>query len=67
MFVLESKLEKYKNINILKEKTDRNFNIYTLLNNKNALLNNVQFRRLRDCKNFINEILKGDENNGTYN
>ena len=61
MFILETKLEKYKNINILKEKTDKNFNIYTLTNNKNELLNNVQFRKLRDCKRFINEILKGDD------
>lgn len=63
MFILESKKEKYKNVNILKEKTDRNFNLYTLINNKNELLNDVTFRRLEDCKRFINEILKGDENN----
>ena len=43
------------------EKTDRKFNLYTLINNKNELLNDVQFRKLEDCKRFINEILKGDE------
>lgn len=63
MFILESKLEKYKNVNILKEKTDRKFNLYTLINNKNELLNDVQFRRLEDCKRFINEILKGGNKN----
>jgi len=63
MFILESKLKKYKNINILKEKTDKNFYLYTLINNKNELLNNVQFRKLDDCKRFINEILKGSEKN----
>ena len=63
MFILESKIEKYKNINILKEKTDKNFNLYTLINNKNELLNNVTFRRVEDCKNYINEVLKGDFKN----
>ncbi len=61
MLILESKIIKYKNINILKEKTDRNFNLYSLINNKNELLNGVQCRKLEDCKRFINEILKGDE------
>ena len=61
MLILENKIIKYKNINILKEKTDRKFNLYTLINNKNELLNDVQFRKLKDCKNFINLILKGDE------
>lgn len=58
MLILESKIIKYKNINILKEKTDKNFNLFSLINNKNELLNNVQFRTLKDCKNFINLILK---------
>lgn len=61
MLILENKIIKYKNINILKEKTDKNFNLYSLINNKNELLNGVQFRRIEDCKMFINEILKGDE------
>lgn len=64
MFVLESKILKYKNINILKEKTDKNFNLYTLINNENKLLNDVQFRKVEDCKMFINKILKGDKNDG---
>ena len=63
MLILESKIIKYKNINILKEKTDKNFNLYTLINNENKLLNDVQCRRLEDCKRFINEILKGDNKN----
>jgi hypothetical protein len=63
MTTSESKILKYKNINILKEKTDKKFNLYTLINNKNELLNGVQFRKIEDCKMFINEILKGDENN----
>lgn len=58
MLILENKIIKYKNINILKEKTDKNFNLFSLINNKNELLNNVQFRTLKDCKNFINLILK---------
>lgn len=61
MLILESKIIKYKNINILKEKTNRNFNLYSLINNKNKLLNGVQCRKLEDCKMFINEILKGDK------
>lgn len=59
MTILESKILKYKNINILKEKTDKNFNLYTLINNKNELLNDIQFRKIEDCKTFINRILKG--------
>ena len=39
MLILENKIIKYKNINILKEKTDKNFNLYSLINNKNELLN----------------------------
>ena len=58
MTILESKILKYKNINILKEKTDKNFNLY---NNKNELLNDIQFRKIEDCKTFINEILKGGQ------
>lgn len=64
MVIIDSKIIKYKNINILKEKTDKNFDLYSLINNKNKLLNDVQFRKLKDCKMFINEILKseGQEN-----
>lgn len=58
MLILENKIIKYKNINILKEKTNKNFNLYSLINNKNELLNDVQFRKLKDCKNFINLILE---------
>lgn len=60
MVILESKMIKYKGINILKEKTDRKFNLYSLVNNKNYLLNDVQFRQLEDCKIFIDKILKED-------
>lgn len=63
MFILESKIIKYKNVNILKEKTDRKFNLYTLINNKNELLNGVQCRKLEDCKRFINLILKENKGN----
>ena len=59
MLIIDSKIIKYKNINILKEKTDKNFNLYSLINNKNKLLNDVQFRTLNDCKMFIDEMLKG--------
>ena len=59
MLIIDSKIIKYKNINILKEKTDKNFNLYSLINNKNKLLNDVQFRKLKDCKMFIDEMLKG--------
>ena len=52
MTILESKILKHKNINILKEKTDKNFNY------KNELLNDIQFRKIEDC---INEILKGGQ------
>lgn len=58
MTISESKIIKYKNINILQEKTDKKFNLYTLTNNKNSLLNDIQFRKLEHCKMFINEILK---------
>lgn len=59
MFIIDSKMIKYKNINILKEKTDKKFDLYSLINNKNKLLNDVQFRKLKDCKMFIDEMLKG--------
>ena len=58
MTTSESKILKYKNINILKEKTDKKFNLYTFINNKNELLYGVQFRKIEDCKMFIIEILK---------
>lgn len=58
MIILNSKLLNYKNIKILKEKTDKNFNLYTLINNENNLLNDVTFRNLKDCKNFIDKILE---------
>lgn len=58
MIILNSKLLNYKNIKILKEKTDKNFNLYTLINNNNNLLNDVTFRNLKDCKNFIDKILE---------
>lgn len=48
MTTSESKILKYKNINILKEKTDKKFNLYTLINNKNELLNGVQFRKIEE-------------------
>lgn len=61
MVILESKIIKYKDINILKEKTDKKLNLYSLINNKNSLLNGVQFRRLEDCKTFVDKILKEEE------
>lgn len=59
MLIIDSKIIKYKNINILKEKTDKKFDLYSLINNKNKLFNDVQFRKLKDCKMFIDEMLKG--------
>lgn len=61
MVILESKMIKYKDINILKEKTNKKFNLYYLINNENQLLNGVQFKRLKDCKTFIDKILKEEE------
>lgn len=57
MVILDTKIKKYKNINIIQEKTDKNFNLYTLINNKNSILNNVTFRSLNECKQYIDIAL----------
>ena len=61
MVILDTKIKKYKNINIIQEKTDKNFNLYTLINNKNNMLNDVVFRSFTTCKQYINTILAENE------
>lgn len=57
MVILDTKIKKYKNINIIQEKTDKNFNLYTLINNKNSILNDITFRSLNECKQYIDIVL----------
>lgn len=63
MVILDTKIKKYKNINIIQEKTDKNFNLYTLTNNKNSLLNDITFRSLNECKLYIDIILNNKNGN----
>lgn len=63
MVVLDTKIKKYKNINIIQEKTDKNFNLYTLINNKNSLLNDITFKSLNECKLYIDTILNNKNGN----
>lgn len=55
MFIIKSKIIKYKNHNILQEKTDKKYNIYTLYGNNNKITN-ISFIKLQDMKNYINNL-----------
>lgn len=55
MFIIESKIIKYKNKSILQEKTDKKYNIYTLYD-KNNKITNTSFVKLQDMKNYINQL-----------
>lgn len=55
MFIIESKIIKYKNKSILQEKTDKKYNIYTLYG-KNNKITNTSFVKLQDMKNYINQL-----------
>lgn len=55
MFIIESKIIKYKNRSILQEKTDKKYNIYTLYGKNNKITNN-SFVKLQDMKNYINQL-----------
>lgn len=55
MFIIESKIIKYKNKSILQEKTDKKYNIYTLYG-KNNKITNTSFIKLQDMKNYINQL-----------
>ena len=63
MVILDTKIKKYKDITIVQEKTDKNFNLYTLTNNKNSLLNDITFRSLNECKLYINIVLNNENGN----
>ena len=55
MFIIESKIIKYKNKSILQEKTDKKYNIYTLYGENNKITN-TSFIKLQDIKNYINQL-----------
>lgn len=55
MFIIESKIIKYKNKSILQEKTDKKYNIYTLYGENNKITN-TSFVKLQDMKNYIDQL-----------
>lgn len=55
MTILKSELINYKNNTILKETTDKKNHkfIYSIINSKNSLFDNIQFFKLEDAKKYI--------------